>query len=294
MATLLALLAGSAPGCSTSSDSKGAVPSSESNGNRHDAGNGFAGSRTDATGGAAGAGGAGGSPAGDASGGAAATPLADAAPFDGAASIEPTDAGATDASLPPLVCTGTGPRFATGVVAHQFGPGQSIGQEHLPEWVLGPPEGAGACMGATTSVISLGNGGFIELEFAGNAIVDGPGTDFIVFENAFGVNCDTTNLFAELATVAVSDDGVTWTEFPCTATKAPYGACAGTHVVYANAKTNAIDPTDPAVAGGDPYDLADIGVARARFVRITDRADLDGTSGVFDLDAVSIVHPLCP
>jgi hypothetical protein len=289
---LLALLAtaGSAVlGCS----SKGGSPASESRGESHDAGSGHAGSSADQAGGAGGTVGSATRDAG--SGGVAPTSVdAGAVASDAGAVTATSDAGATDAALPPLVCAGTGPRFATGVVAHAFGPGQSIGQEHFPEWVLGPPAGAGACMGATTNVISLGNGGSIELEFAGNAIVDGPGTDFIVFENAFGVNCDLKNLFAELATVAVSEDGVTWTEFPCTATQAPYGACAGTHVVYANAKTNTIDPTDPATAGGDPYDLADIGIARARFVRITDRVDLDGTSGVFDLDAVSIVHPFCP
>jgi hypothetical protein len=65
-------------------------------------------------------------------------------------------------------------------------------------------------------------------------------------------------------------------------------------VVNANADTNDIDPTDPAVAGGDAYDLADIGVASARYVRITDRPDLTGMAGVYDLDAVAIVHPACP
>jgi hypothetical protein len=82
-------------------------------------------------------------------------------------------------------------------------------------------------------------------------------------------------------------------EFPCTATMAPYGSCSGWQPVYANAETNDIDPTDPAVAGGDAFDLADIGVSRARFVRITDRADLDGQNGVYDLDAVAIVNAVC-
>jgi hypothetical protein len=53
----------------------------------------------------------------------------------------------------------------------------------------------------------------------------------------------------------------------------------------------AIDPTDPATAGGDPFDLADLGLAAARYVRVTDRP---GDGAVFDLDAVSIVHPRCP
>ena len=102
-----------------------------------------------------------------------------------------------------------------------------------------------------------------------------------------------SEVFAELGTVAVSEDGVTWVEFPCTASAPPYGACSGWHPVYANPDANTIDPTDPAVAGGDVYDLAEIGVKLARFVKITDRADLTGTSGVYDLDAVAIVHPLC-
>jgi hypothetical protein len=35
-------------------------------------------------------------------------------------------------------------------------------------------------------------------------------------------------------------------------------------------------------------------VSEARYVRITDRVDLTGISGTFDLDAVSIVHAECP
>ena len=194
-----------------------------------------------------------------------------------------------------FVCHGPGARFATGSPAHEFGPGQNTGQDVFPTPILGPPKGGGAC-GGSNDVVSLGNGGFVVVEFAGNAIVDGPGPDFIVFENPFGIGttCDTSNVFAELGTVSVSEDGVTWTEFPCTATSPPYGQCSGWHVVYANADTNDIDPTDPAVAGGDAYDLADVGVTSARYVRVQDRADLTGMAGVYDLDAVSIVHPACP
>ncbi len=146
----------------------------------------------------------------------------------------------------------------------------------------------------STDVVSLGNGGWVVLEFAGNAIVDGPGPDFIMFENPFGINCDPNNVFAELGTVGVSQDGEHFTDFPCTATMPPFGECSGWHPVFANPDTNDIDPTDPAVAGGDPYDLADVGMKWARYVRVTDRPDLTGTAGVYDLDAVSIVHPACP
>jgi hypothetical protein len=197
-----------------------------------------------------------------------------------------TDAATSDG--PPAACDGPPPRFATRVVATAFGPGQSFGQDQLPGIVLGPPRGGGSAQGST-DVASLGDGGSITLGFDG-AIVDGPGPDFIVFENPFAVGGNLDDPYAELATVAVSDDGETWTSFPCTATAPPYGSCAGWHYVYANADTNDIDPTDPAVAGGDAFDLADIGVVHARFVRITDRPDLPT---VFDLDAVSIVHGAC-
>lgn len=193
----------------------------------------------------------------------------------------------------PLVCDGPGARFATSVVAHEFGPGQNVGQEVFPAPIFGPPQGAGARNGSIEGVVSLGNGGTVTVAFDGNGIADEPGPDFIVFENAFWVNGNPEQPFAELGTVAVSDDGVTWHEFPCTATEAPYGHCSGWRPVFANPE-NDLDPLDPAVAGGDPYDLSDIGVARARFVRVTDRADLTGTAGVYDLDAVGIIHGVCP
>jgi len=179
------------------------------------------------------------------------------------------------------------------VFAHEFGPGQDFGQVDFPTPLFGPPRGGGLC-GGSMDVVSLGNGGTVTVGFDGNGIVDGPGPDFTVFENAFGVGCDPNNTFAELGTVAVSDDGVTWHEFPCTATKAPYGQCSGARPVVANADENDVDPLDPGVSGGDAYDLADLGVPRARLVRVTDRVDLTGATGVYDLDAVGIVNAACP
>ena len=192
-----------------------------------------------------------------------------------------------------LTCDGTGARFATHAISHTFGAGQAFGQATFPELVLGPPHGAGCCAGSE-HVVSLGNGGTVTVGFANNAIVDGPGPDFIVFENAFEVGGDPENVFAELATVEVSEDGTTWLAFSCTATEPPFGACAGWHPVFANPHDNDIDPTDPAAAGGDGFDLADVGLNSARFVRITDRPDLAGARGVFDLDAVAIVNAACP
>jgi hypothetical protein len=189
-------------------------------------------------------------------------------------------------------------RFVTGVVSFTPGPCAGFGASRMPGVVEGPPEGGGALQGSL-DVVSLGVGGEIVLSFAPNAIVDGPGVDFIVFENPFDIGGDPQKPTAEPGEVSVSDDGVTWATFPCTATSYPYGSCAGWHVVY-SAKGNGISPVDPATAGGDPFDLADLGVTQARFVRIRDRSnevcpDAGATmSAGFDLDAVSIVNALIP
>jgi hypothetical protein len=191
---------------------------------------------------------------------------------------------------PAALCDGPGARFVTDVVAHQFGGGQSFGQDTFPANLLGPPRGGGCCAGSL-DVISLGDGGSVSLAFAGNTIVDGPGADFIVFENAFDPGGDPSNPYAEPGIVEVSQDGASWVSYPCTATSFPYGTCAGWHPVYANPGVNDIDPTDPATAGGDPFDLADVGLEWARYVRVTDRP---GDGLVFDLDAVAIVNASCP
>ena len=204
-----------------------------------------------------------------------------------------SDAGAmadAGADTGPVPCDGPGARFATDIVSSQFGAGQDFGRDRFPAIVFGPPRGGGAHMGSLDAV-SLGSGGTVTIAFAGNAIVDGPGSDFLVFENPFYVTDDATKPYAEVGTVEVSSDGQTWVAFPCSATSYPYGSCAGWHPVFANSETNTLEPTNPEAAGGDPFDLADVGLSMARYVRITDRI---GDGFVFDLDAVAIVHPMCP
>lgn len=191
-------------------------------------------------------------------------------------------------------------RFVTAVVDFTPGPCAGFGSDAMPTVVEGPPVGGGTQMGGL-DVVSLGSGGTITLSFAPNGIVDGPGADFIVFENAFVVNVsDPSTVFAEPAEVSVSEDGATWTTFACTATAYPYGACAGWHPVLSS-PDNGISPVDPQAAGGDAFDLKDIGVAHARFVRIVDKTKEDcpesgakPTKNGFDLDAVSLVNADAP
>ena len=110
--------------------------------------------------------------------------------------------------------------------------------------------------------------------------------DLIVFENA-------TTRFPETGVVSASEDGVNFREWPCAFGDAAggYPGCAGVWPVYAK-PGNGIDPTDPVTAGGDAFDLAVIGLARARFVRVRDSGanPYAGMNGGFDLDAVAIVH----
>ena len=161
--------------------------------------------------------------------------------------------------------------------------------------------GAGALSGGL-DVVSLGFRGELVLSFEPNEIVDGPGADFIVFENAFWAGGNPNKPTAELADVSVSDDGVTWKTFTCTPGAAPpYTGCAGWRPIYA-APGNGISPVDPATAGGDPFDLAELGVNSARFVRIRDLGTVPcltnpankSTSVGFDLDAVSVVNAKTP
>jgi len=212
---------------------------------------------------------------------------------DGSTKTEVDGGFVTDGGVLPAA------RFATRVVEVKPGECAGFGVSAMPGVVLGPPEGAGNGQGGL-DVLSLGVGGSIVLSFEADPIVDGPGPDFLVFENAFYVGNDPSRPFAELATVSVSDDGVTFREFPCTAKAsdpAPYGACAGWRPVRASS-TNGLSPFDPEAGGGDPFDLADLGVSRARFVKIVDRgegtcaappAEKLTTAG-FDLDAVASIH----
>jgi hypothetical protein len=193
-------------------------------------------------------------------------------------------------------------RFVTNVVSYMLGPCSGFGRDQMPTIVEGPPVGGGTLMGSL-DVLSLGNGGEIIVSFEPNAIVDGPGVDFIIFENPFYIGGNPDHIYAEPAEVSVSDDGVSWTSFtPCTDTtnSPPYQDCAGIHPVLSN-PDNGISPLDPKTAGGDPYDLATIGVKHAKYVRIVDKVIEDcpeagphlDTNG-FDLDAIAIVNAELP
>ncbi len=194
--------------------------------------------------------------------------------------------------------------------------------------VLGGPEGN---PGGSLHVYNLGVGGEIIVRFHEPVIYNGTGTDFTVFENPFYTTTSDFpqgSVFLETGTVAVSSDGGFFLEFPTDylasgeipsgttgdASPARYVGFAGVQPVFANS-SNGIDPTDPAVSGGDLFDLEDlVGLPGAenvdfdniRYIRIRDTGenpvDSDGDpvpdpySGLgtfdngFDLDAIAVVN----
>ncbi|NOK06381.1 MULTISPECIES: cell surface protein [unclassified Myxococcus] len=203
----------------------------------------------------------------------------DAGQPDGSTPLEP------DAGLP------LEDPYADEVVLFQPGDFAGFGQDRFPDVVLGPPSGLGPDNGSL-DVLSLGRGGRIELRFTDIAVMDGPGVDLLVFENTFRFAGGSAT-YSERGIVSVSDDGVTWYDFPCATTDEAggYPGCAGVATVQAN-PANGVSATDPAVAGGDGFDLATVGLERAQYVRIVDAGNnrYGGTSGGFDLDAVAVVN----
>ena len=178
------------------------------------------------------------------------------------------------------------------VRAFERGTSAGFGADSMPGIVLGGPEGLGESQGSY-DVVALGNAGSIVVSFDDNAVVDGPGDDLVIFENAFVAG---SLVFEEFAFVEVSADGISWVEFPWDAgTKS---GLAGREPVYASS-LNAWDPLHPA-SGGDRYDLADVGLDYVRFLRITDAGALlddpgnhvvpAGNKGGFDLDAAAAIH----
>ncbi len=177
------------------------------------------------------------------------------------------------------------------------GEGQNTGQadEYFPANIFGPPDTNAS--GNTPSqvpeeILSLGLDGEIVIGFEDHLIVDGPGADFTIFENAF-VNPINQKIFAEPAVVSVSIDGEEFIEFPYD--EASLEGCAGTKPTNGNA-----DPFDPGQSGGNSFDLAEIGLQKIKWIKIRDitRAVLenpdheyyDPTLTGFDLDAVAGIH----
>ncbi len=190
--------------------------------------------------------------------------------------------------------------FADSVALFIKGTGSWVNQNppYFPDNVLGPPASNASYSVPAVSpddICSLGLGGEIILAFTNNAIVDGDGPDFTVFENAFQIlyGPRAGEIFAEPGKVAVSKDGINFFEFPFDSLT--LNGCAGVTPTNGSA-----DPTNPDSSGGDSFDLATVGLDTAYFVKITDITSIilsdtsnpyyDYTANGFDLDAVAAIH----
>ena len=171
-------------------------------------------------------------------------------------------------------------------------------------------------------VVSIGVGGQLTLAFD-HDVLDDPrnpfGVDLIVFGNAFFTDSSfglgvVAGLASEGGTIALSDDGVHWVTakgraadglFPTLGylDASPFSTVAGF------VESDFLRPVDPSITleacvglpyeelvamydgsgGGTGIDLGALGLARARFVRITGPASI-GTSP--EIDAIADVAPL--
>jgi hypothetical protein len=182
-------------------------------------------------------------------------------------------------------------------VVRKFVPGTfaGYGQDRFPWVVFGPPV-PGAPLEGATDVLSLGHGGVIEFTFRDNVVFDGPGDDLVIFENAFYVGSLTGPVFTEYAFVEVSADGREWQRFPVDPETG--AGLAGRVPVSAEVE----DPLDPQ-AGGDRFDIGELGLEFVRHVRLIDAGDeiddfgnnvVPADKGGFDLDAAGAIHSTPP
>lgn len=156
---------------------------------------------------------------------------------------------------------------ADAVVSFTPGTGAGHGAQYVPGNVLGLPDSAARADVATVSgehVLSLGLGGEIVLRFDRHPIINRPGPDFTVFENAFRYSIGgKQRIYAEPAQVAVSLDGMEFIAFPFDSLT--LAGCAG--VGPTNGQH---DPGNADLSGGDHFDIGQLGLDSVRFIRIRD------------------------
>lgn len=211
-------------------------------------------------------------------------------------------------------------QYATTVVS--FTPGPNANPSFPANLTLGGPKGGGLT-GGGSDVCVLGVGGSITLGFS-SPLRNGPGADFLAFENGFFFS---GGVFSEVAAVEVSTDGANFARFPLRyagppLSQPPFGSLpmgtfsgmVGGMPVLANVVTNSIDPRDPVFAGGEAFDLADLttdpivlaglvdlsNITEVRIVdlqegTVSDSAgawiyDHGGATGSTDIDAIAVVH----
>ncbi len=213
--------------------------------------------------------------------------------------------------------------WAAGVSSFQPGPRQAGTASSAVSYgsagsVTGPPDAAGATYPPVSNnpvpaapVLSLGDGGRVTLTFS-PPIANGEGADFAVFENGFATG---TAVFAELAFVEVSSNGMDFVRFPAVSCT-PVATQTGTFGTLDPRNLHNLAGKYPA-GYGTPFDLSELAAAPGLNIRrithvrlvdvvgdvISDRGSRDSIgnwindpfpttfqTGGFDLDAVGVIH----
>ena len=140
----------------------------------------------------------------------------------------------------PASCTGTPSTYAR-TVSDWWKPRCSLAQDiyNNPLLALGPPDAAGFGPNSYTGFVSLGFGGRVTVDFGG-CLTDRPGADVRVFQ---AVSSEPVSVY-----VSISSDG----PFTLLAARQSCG--------------NRLN----SVQGYCDFDLADVGVRQARYVRVED------------------------
>ena len=190
--------------------------------------------------------------------------------------------------------------------------GQRSAQASFGTW----QEALGPAPGIINDVVSLGEGGYAILTFD-LTIADGAGPDLAVFENTLQIG---SNVFAELAFVEVSSNGIDYVRFPghsFTPELVPLGGVIDPTNVYNLAGKHV---NNQSTWLGTPFDLAElndhphvqsgsVNLSNINYVRIIDISgdgltldsenrpifdpyptDSDWGTGGFDLDAVAVLN----
>lgn len=180
--------------------------------------------------------------------------------------------------------------LATGVVSATGATGEGF---HDATRAVNGVRGAGAQAGST-DVFSIPPDGELVLSFD-EPIPDGEGPDLAVFENPFDV--DGGGRFMDPAVVEASDDCEGFVAFPFegpeawSADPSDWSGFAGITPVLLHEEEHPVDPFGEE-AGGDVFDLGDVGLDEVVCVRVTaatawgfpadpisDGPDVDGVYG---------------
>jgi hypothetical protein len=155
---------------------------------------------------------------------------------------------------------------------------------------LGPSDAANATYApgdTTIPVVSLGDGGSITLSFA-KPITNGPGADFAVYENGFlESGGGAGDYYLELATVAVSSDGIHFFTFPSVSLTptnlTPTSAQVGPYGTLDPSNLYNLAGSEPA-GYGTPFNLDDLAGVNSPYLNLDDITEVRVTDVIGNID----------